>query len=68
MWKFGMDRVYLPFYRRLMVGYSGERRRRYKEMVERLFAWDVEVLVPCHGDVICGRELCRSVLKDHFEG
>lgn len=66
-WKFGMDKVYLPFYRRVMVG-KGTRRERYEECVSKILSWDVELVVPCHGDIIRGRELCARVLKQHFLG
>ncbi len=62
-WKFGMDRVYLPFYQRLMVGASGPRRERYERRVAAIRAWQPETLVPCHGDVVRGRDLCRKVLE-----
>ena len=65
-WKLGMHKVYLPFYRRCMVGRRGERRQRYEQLARRVLAWDVEVLVPCHGDVVRGRELCREVLESHW--
>lgn len=68
LWKVGMDKVYLPFYKRLMVGSSGERRDRYLERVARMLAWEVECIVPCHGDVVRGRDLCRRVLQSHFLG
>lgn len=68
LWKLGMDRVYLPFYKKLMVGSNGERRDRYMERVATLLGWGVEIIVPCHGDVVRGRELCQKVLQRHFLG
>lgn len=65
LWKFGMDRVYKPFYSRFMVG-GGHRRERYRAAVDQLLAWDVEVIAPCHGDVIRGRRTCRKALLDFF--
>jgi len=50
-WKFGMDVIYAPFYRKFMVG-DGERRRRYEAAVAEILSWDIEQIVPCHGDVI----------------
>lgn len=67
LWKFGMDRVYLPFYKKFMVG-NGERRPKYEESVKKLLAWDAETIVPCHGDIIRGKDLCNDVLKNHFYG
>jgi len=65
LWKFGMDVVYAPFYRRLMVG-EGERRYRYEDAVHTLLSWEPEIIAPCHGDVIRGKDLCQRVLKEHF--
>lgn len=66
LWKFGMDKVYHPFYNRLMVGKKGDRHTKYMEYVDKLLSWDVELIVPCHGDVIKGSELCKKVLTKHF--
>jgi len=66
LWKLGMDRVYKPFYQRFMVGKHGDRRDRYNQAVERMLQWEVCTIVPCHGDVIRGRETCRRVLNDFF--
>ena len=67
MWKFGMDKIFLPFYRRLMVGSNGsERRKKYEIAVNKLLAFEPEIIIPCHGDVIRGKELCRKVLVKHF--
>jgi hypothetical protein len=67
LWKLGMDKVYLPFYKRVMVGRRGERRDRYNAAVAQLLAWEPEVIVPCHGDVVRGQRLCQKVLAKHFE-
>jgi hypothetical protein len=68
LWKFGMDKVYLPFYKNLMVGKSGERRAKYEKAVAKVLSWNAEVIIPCHGDVIRGEKLCRKVLSEHFFG
>jgi hypothetical protein len=68
LWKFGMDQVYLPFYKNAMVGRKGERRVKYERVVEKVLSWDIEVIAPCHGDVIRGKETCRKVLEKHFLG
>jgi hypothetical protein len=69
-WKFGMDKVYLPFYKSLMVGKTGPRRQRLESIVNTVLLkeWDIENIVPCHGDVIRGPELCQRVLREHFLG
>lgn len=66
LWKLGMDKLYLPFYKRLMVGKGGERRRKYEEAVATVLRWQPEVIVPCHGDVVRGKRLCSQVLTEHF--
>jgi len=67
LWKWGMDTVYLPFYKLAMVGSSGERRTRYEQCVSKILdTWCPEQVAPCHGDVLRGRELCRRVLRAHF--
>ena len=66
-WKFGMDEIFLPFYKNLMVGPSkSERRKKYELVVNKILAWEPEVIVPCHGDVIRGKNLCKEVLEKHF--
>lgn len=66
LWKFGMDRIYAPFYRRLMVR-GRERVDRYLAIVNTiLYEWEPELIVPCHGDIVRGKELCREVLQAHF--
>jgi len=66
LWKFGMDKVYLPFYKNIMVGRFGHRRERYNKIIDEMLSWDVEVIAPCHGDLIRGKELCSKVLAEHF--
>jgi hypothetical protein len=62
-----MDKIYLPFYKRLMVGLSRDRRERYNEIVKIIVEeWKPLVIAPCHGDIIRGEELCRRVLEQHF--
>lgn len=66
-WKAGMDRVYLPFYKRAMVG-GGARRARYLAAVRTVLDdWRPLLIAPCHGDVVRGERLCREVLSKHFE-
>lgn len=67
-WKFGMDKVFLPFYKNLMVGKGVfcDRRRKYEIAVKKVLALEALIIIPCHGDVIRGKELCRNVLQKHF--
>lgn len=48
LWKFGMDRVYKPFYFGLMI----KDKAAYAETMRGLFAQDWDMLVPCHGSVV----------------
>jgi hypothetical protein len=61
-----MDKVYLPFYKQFMVGNEGIRREKFNAIVNRILSLDIEVLIPCHGDIIKGNRLIRSTLKRHF--
>lgn len=66
LWKFGMDKVYWPFYQKYMVGLEGERRTKYNAAVSKLLSWEIETIVPCHGDIVVGKELSAKALKMHF--
>lgn len=63
-WKFGMDKVYLPFYKNLMT-LGG--KDKFEAAREKVLAWDIDVIVPCHGDVLRGRDLCKRVLAEHLK-
>ena len=62
VWKFLMDRAYLPLYKSLMVvdreAYEASARRVSEE-------WQWSTLVPCHGTVIRG-DLAREALRSHL--
>eukprot|EP00529_Nitzschia_sp_RCC80_P031727 CAMPEP_0113459100 /NCGR_PEP_ID=MMETSP0014_2-20120614/10272_1 /TAXON_ID=2857 /ORGANISM="Nitzschia sp." /LENGTH=357 /DNA_ID=CAMNT_0000350661 /DNA_START=355 /DNA_END=1428 /DNA_ORIENTATION=+ /assembly_acc=CAM_ASM_000159 len=63
IWKFGMDRIYLPFYKNLMI----RDKDSYSKMVSTVLdEWEPELIVPCHGDVIRGKDTVRSILSKHF--
>ena len=64
-WKFGMDRIYLPFYKNFMIR-KAKKSGAYDRIMEKLFDWEIEIIAPCHGDIIRGKELCRQVLRKHF--
>lgn len=64
VWKLAMDKIYLPFYKRMMVNDI----QRYKELVAVILnEWDIEILVPCHGDIVRGKEKIHRELSRHFE-
>ena len=63
-WKFVMDRVYYPLYNGLMV----TDQNQYKAIGDHIVnVWDPEIVVPCHGDLLRGKDLIRRVLRKHFQ-
>ncbi|CAJ1960921.1 unnamed protein product [Cylindrotheca closterium] len=63
LWKFGMDKVYLPFYKKFMIN----DERKYSEVSKIILdEWEIETLIPAHGDVVRGKEIVREVLKSHL--
>lgn len=64
LWKFGMDKVYYPFYSMLMVTDKSE----YKAIANHILnVWDVETVIPAHGDILRGKDFIRSVLTRFFQ-
>ena len=64
MWKFGMDRVFYPFYMRLMVEKS--KRAQFEGIGRYMLGLEAECIIPCHGDIIRGKDTVRGVLRKHF--
>ena len=68
--KVGMDRLFQPFYNNFMI--RQDKRRKFNDIVKFMTScgdgggWDIETIIPCHGDIIRGRSLCRKVLRRHF--
>lgn len=63
LWKRGMDQIFLPFYKKLMV----RNKESYNEMVRTVLQdWDVELIIPAHGDLVRGKDVVRSTLTQHF--
>jgi Domain of unknown function (DUF4336) len=60
LWKWGMDQVYAPFYRTFMVTDPSEYRAILHHILN---VWDVETVIPAHGDILRGREFIQSVLQ-----
>jgi len=64
--KVGMDKLFYPFYMNLMV--KKDRRGEF-ECIARYITcsgWEIETIIPAHGDIVRGKELCRQVLEKHF--
>ena len=63
-WKVGMDKIYAPFFNNFMVTDKSE----YRDIcLHILNEWDVETVIPAHGDILRGKEFIRSVLTKFFE-
>ena len=63
LWKQGMDKIYLPFYKKFMVKDPSYFNEVKKILLEE---WDIETLIPAHGDIIRGKEMIRKVLSKHL--
>jgi hypothetical protein len=60
-WKFGMDKIYRPFYNNIMV----QDRAEYRAIANHIInVWDVELVVPAHGDILRGKKLIQRVLSE----
>ena len=69
-----MDKLFRPFYLGLMI--QNDKKNEFIQVAKFISGitdgddnqpcWDVETVIPAHGDVIRGSTLVRQVLKDHF--
>ena len=64
LWKFGMDKVYAPFFNGLMVQDKSEFRAIANHIVNE---WEAEMVIPAHGDILRGKDFIRDVLSKHFQ-
>ena len=69
LWKQGMDKLFRPFYLNLMV--KNDKKEEFRKIVSFICGmgentWDVETVIPAHGDIVRGSELTKEVLKQHF--
>jgi hypothetical protein len=69
LWKQGMDKLFRPFYLNFMI--KNDKRDEFRKITtficgEGENAWDVETIIPAHGDLVRGSSLTKSVLKNHF--
>ena len=67
--KFGMDKLFRPFYLGLMI--KSDCKDQFRRIASYISGvdesgWDVETVIPAHGDIIRGKAFCREVLKSHF--
>jgi hypothetical protein len=62
-WKFGMDKIYSPFYSALMVTDNAE----YTAIADHIInVWQPETVVPAHGDILRGKDVIRPILQQFF--
>jgi len=69
LWKIGMDKLFRPFYLNLMI--KNDKKSDFQKIAKFVSGlgdscWDVETVIPAHGDVVRGSKFVRNVLKDHF--
>ena len=63
LWKFGMDKIYLPFYKNLMI----HNNERYQEICKKVInEWNPTYILPCHGNIIGPTEDCSRILNIHL--
>jgi hypothetical protein len=64
LWKFSMDQIYYPFFHNCMI----TNRKEYEKLAHHiLHVWDVETIIPAHGDIIRGKPLIQSILTKYFQ-
>jgi hypothetical protein len=64
LWKQGMDRIFLPFYKNFMV----KDRARFNEIAKVVLdEWEIETLIPAHGDIVRGADLIQLILSKHLK-
>lgn len=60
--KFGMDRIYRPFYNNLMIGDKGQ----FAQVMQRVFdRWEWDTIIPCHGNIVRGNG--KAALRGHLK-
>ena len=66
--KVGMDKLFYPFYMNLMV--RNDKRNEFNEIARYITCgnseWEVETIIPAHGDIVRGKQVCKKVLESHF--
>lgn len=62
-WKAGMDKIYAPFFNNFMV----TDQSAYRDICNHILnEWDIETVIPAHGDILRGKDFIRSVLTKFF--
>mmetsp|Transcript_6576 Transcript_6576/g.20528 ORF Transcript_6576/g.20528 Transcript_6576/m.20528 type:complete len:293 (-) Transcript_6576:24-902(-) len=60
LWKFAMDHIYRPVYNTFM------RQPGHDDLINRILAWDWDLLLPCHGEPIQGPD-AKARLQAFFD-
>ncbi len=61
-----MDQIYRPFFLNFMI--KPEKQNDFVELTTFMSSgWNAETLIPCHGDIIRGKALIKSILNKHFK-
>lgn len=61
LWKQGMDKVYAPFYKALMIKDEGA----YASALDKILRWPFDAILPCHGSYVPkgGKQLILDHLR-----
>jgi hypothetical protein len=63
IWKFSMDKIYAPFYNNFMIN----NQDKYQQVCDAILnEWDVETVIPAHGDLLRGKDMVQAVLGKHL--
>jgi hypothetical protein len=66
LWKVGMDKVFYPFYMNFMV--KSDQQATFQDICTFLIhTWEIDTVIPAHGDIVRGRDLINSIFKDFFK-
>jgi len=72
LWKWGMDKLFRPFYLNLMI--QNKKRDDFKQIAAFISgvdssspSWDIEIVIPCHGDILRGKNFTKEVMRSHFK-
>jgi len=67
-----MDKLFRPFYLNLMV--KDKKRDDFREIATYISglessspSWDIETVIPAHGDIVRGNTFTKEVLRGHFD-
>ena len=59
-----MDKIYYPFFNNFMVTDPSQYRAIADHIVN---VWDIETVIPAHGDILRGKDFIRKVFTEYFQ-